>query len=149
MRAKICFLLIIVFGITSIWLIFVLFYNYGDALVAHSTATTTNKKGVLIAYGGDSAAGFATNYFTYVINFILFAHSLKMDLSIQYTAEYNDKYYDAKIGNNSFNYFFEAIQPSQPFNASNWRPIPYDNLSFIHHNMRQSVLECNFWRQIA
>eukprot|EP01084_Bolivina_argentea_P016605 31056_1 len=97
--------------------------------------TIPTAKAALIAYGGDGAAGYATNYYTYTINFILYAQSLNMEISIIYNSKYNHKYFDSSIGKNSFNYWFEPILS----NLSNTSIISLTLLPFIHHISNNSV----------
>ena len=120
---------------------------------------------VLLVYGGDTAAGFATNYYTYVINFCLYAHHRHMDLSVEYNDKYNTKYYNKSLGSNSFEYFFEPIQPPSyssfsttdnnddnnennfSNNANNRTVVvfPYDKLSEIHSINSQNETFVQAW----
>eukprot|EP01083_Nonionella_stella_P168622 569816_1 len=101
-----------------------------------STEDHHKARDTLIVYGGDSAAGFATNYYTYPINFILYAQSMNMELYLQYNDRYNNKYYDRVLGENSFNYFFDPIQPKSDHTSN---VLSYKDLPFIHHISNDSI----------
>ena len=73
---------------------------------ANSTSCT-----ILRFFGPDANAGFATMIYVYTINFLLYAEHLNWFPWIDYIPEWNNKYYSPSFGQNTFNYYYEPIQP--------------------------------------
>eukprot|EP01083_Nonionella_stella_P313349 1124429_1 len=85
-----------------------------DQFIMHSMSQSKTKLhacNILVAHGGDPYSGLATLVYIYGVNFLLMAERRNMTLWIDYTAEYNNIYYDSNYHANVFEYYFKGITP--------------------------------------
>eukprot|EP01084_Bolivina_argentea_P121133 214702_1 len=112
--------------------------------VSHHSAFI-NCSNIFVAQGGDGRAAFATNFYVYGINFIIYALEHNMQIWFNYIPDINELHHVNELGHNSWNYYFKPIEPSSisqiqtQCNLYEMTSLSLKQLLFLHQKSNSSV----------